>query len=108
TSRDIPGRLAGDSDLRRSLPALHNRFGCLLAAATLGPAGVLAWDGVRFHYASAFQVSPKDTTGAGDIFHAGFIFGLLQGWGLPPAARFRLRRCRSQLLRARRAGWDSA
>jgi sulfofructose kinase len=83
TSRDIPGRLAGDSDLRRSLPALHNRFGCLLAAATLGPAGVLAWDGVRFHYAPAFQVSPKDTTGAGDIFHAGFIFGLLQGWGLP-------------------------
>jgi len=23
-----------------------------------------------------------DTTGAGDIFHAGFIFGLMRGWAL--------------------------
>jgi sulfofructose kinase len=83
TSRDIPGRLVGDSDLRRSLPAVRTRFGCRLAAATLGHEGVLAWDGERFHYAPAFQVKAADTTGAGDIFHAGFIFGLLQGWRLP-------------------------
>ena len=82
TSRDIPGRLVGESDLRRSLPAVRNRFGCHLAAATLGHEGVLAWDGVRFHYAPAFQVKPVDTTGAGDIFHAGFIYALLQGWPL--------------------------
>jgi sugar/nucleoside kinase (ribokinase family) len=82
TSRDIPGRLVGESDLRQSLPAVRTRFGCRLAAATLGQEGVLAWDGLRFHYAPAFQVKPVDTTGAGDIFHAGFIFGLLQGWML--------------------------
>jgi sulfofructose kinase len=83
TSRDIPGRLTGDQDLRQSLAAVGNRYGCRLTAATLGHEGVLAWDGSRFHYAPAFQVKTLDTTGAGDIFHAGFIYGLLQGWPLP-------------------------
>jgi sulfofructose kinase len=82
-SRDIPGRLMNEPDLRRSLPALRNRFGCRLTAATLGDEGVLAWDGTQFHYAPAFRVNTVDTTGAGDIFHAGFFFGLLQGWPLP-------------------------
>jgi len=82
-SRDIPGRLMGESDLRKSLPALRDRFGCRLTAATLGEEGVLAWDGKQLHYAAAFRVQPVDTTGAGDIFHAGFIYSLLQGWPLP-------------------------
>jgi len=88
TSRDIPGRLVGEPDLRRSLPGVRSRFGCQLAAATLGHQGVLAWDGLRFHYAPAFQVTAVDTTGAGDIFHAGFIYGLLQGWPLPRQLEF--------------------
>jgi sulfofructose kinase len=83
TSRDIPGRLTGDSDLRKSLPAVRSRYGCRLTAATLGHEGVLAWDGSHFHYAAAFRVQSLDTTGAGDIFHAGFIYGLLRDWPLP-------------------------
>jgi sulfofructose kinase len=82
TSRDIPGKLANTEDLQQSLPAVHFRFGNRLTAATLGHEGVLAWDGQQFHYAPAFQVNTVDTTGAGDIFHAGFIFALLQGWPL--------------------------
>jgi sulfofructose kinase len=88
TSRDIPGRLTGGTDLRRSLQMLRSKFGGHLAAATLGHEGVLAWDGARFHYAPAFRVNPVDTTGAGDIFHAGFIYGLLQGWALPRQLEF--------------------
>jgi len=80
TSRDVPGRLTGAKELRKSLPEVGKRFGCRLTGATLGEEGVLAWDGERFHYARAYLIEPVDTTGAGDIFHAGFIFGLLQGW----------------------------
>jgi len=88
TSRDIPGKLAPASggfssgDLQQSLPAVHRRFGCRLTAATLGTDGVLAWDGGQFHYTPAFRVDAVDTTGAGDLFHAGFIYALLQSWSL--------------------------
>jgi sulfofructose kinase len=81
-SRDIPGRIAGDPDLHKSLPAVHKQYGFRLTAATLGDEGVLAWDGTRFHYAAAYRVPVVDTIGAGDLFHAGFIYGLLQDWKL--------------------------
>ena len=83
TSRDIPGRLMQEPNLKNSLPALQKRFGSRLTAATLGEEGVLAWDGTQFHYAPAFRIDPVDTTGAGDIFHAAFIYTLLQCWPLP-------------------------
>lgn len=81
-SRDFPCRLTGESSLKAALPEIQSRYGCALTAATLGVNGVLAWDGSRFHHAPAYRVPVVDTTGAGDIFHAGFIFGLLQGWEL--------------------------
>ena len=81
-SRDIPGRLTGEANLRAALRALRTRYGCRLTAATLGHEGVIAWDGSQFHHAAAFRVESVDTTGAGDIFHAGFIYGLLQAWPL--------------------------
>ena len=82
SSRDIPGRLTGEADLRKALPEVRERYGCVLAAATLGEEGVLAWDGVKFWHAAAYRVNVLDSIGAGDIFHAGFIYGLLQGWGM--------------------------
>ena len=47
SSLDFPARLCGEQDLFVSLPRIAARFGCRLAAATLGADGVLAWDGVE-------------------------------------------------------------
>lgn len=81
-SRDFPVRLTGESNLARALQVLCESYGCKLAAATLGNEGVAAWDGERLLHRPAYCVDVVDTTGAGDIFHAGFIYGLLQGWPL--------------------------
>ena len=36
----------------------------------------------------AFEISAVDTTGAGDIFHAGFAYAQIQGWDLARALEF--------------------
>ncbi|WP_263366084.1 carbohydrate kinase family protein [Edaphobacter bradus] len=81
-SRDFPCRLMSEHDLEKAVTRMHNRFHCRLTAATLGPDGVLAFDGNRLYHTPAYRVPVVDTTGAGDIFHAGFIYGLLQDWSL--------------------------
>lgn len=87
-SREFPERLLGIPDLLESLPKITRRFGCRVAGATLGRDGVLAWDGTQFHYSPAFRVDAVDTTGAGDVFHAGFAYALLRGDTLPEILEF--------------------
>jgi sugar/nucleoside kinase (ribokinase family) len=58
-----------------------------LAVATLGPAGALARGPEGWIETAAFEVAVTDTTGAGDAFHAGFIWGLLQGRDAPGVLR---------------------
>jgi sulfofructose kinase len=81
-SRDFPCRLMDEPKLERALKRMKERYGCRLTAATLGQDGVLAWDGKRYLHCTAYCVPVVDTTGAGDIFHAGFIYGLLRDWPL--------------------------
>jgi sulfofructose kinase len=87
-SRDFPSRLLSDPDLEQALRKMQRRYGCRLAAATLGQEGVLAFDGRQLIHTPAYRVPVVDTTGAGDIFHAGFIFGLLQNWPLEQQLEF--------------------
>ena len=79
--------LAGEADAERALRRLRRLNGGLLCV-TLGEEGSAALEGDRFHHAPAFPVEAVDTTGAGDVFRAGFIHGLLRGWAVPDRLRF--------------------
>lgn len=51
-------------------------------AVKLGAAGGLACEGGRTVRAPSLSVEVVDTTGAGDSFDAGFLYGYLNGWPL--------------------------
>jgi sugar/nucleoside kinase (ribokinase family) len=80
TSSALPHRLTGISDERASLVELKSRYGCAMVGATLGARGALVYCEGEFSQSPAFEVPGgcRDTTGAGDAFHAGFIYGLLR------------------------------
>lgn len=81
-NRDFSCRLMDDDNLERALRGMMARYGSRLTAATLGEDGVLAWNGKQMIHCAAYRVPVVDTTGAGDIFRSGFIYGLLQDWPL--------------------------
>ncbi len=54
----------------------------------MGEAGSIAKTKDGVFRQSAFPVVPLDTTGAGDCFNTGVIFGLLRGWDTPRILRF--------------------
>jgi sugar/nucleoside kinase (ribokinase family) len=71
----------GISDPIESFHALRRKFNGFLAM-TMGCDGAMAWVGDRCIQFPKLLVKAIDTTGAGDIFHGAFIYGLLQNWPL--------------------------
>jgi sulfofructose kinase len=88
TSQGFPARMTGESDVLKSLPQLQAEFKCHLMAANLGRDGVIGWDGKRFFYFPAFTVNAIDTTGAGDIFHGAFVYGVVKGMSVEQNLEF--------------------
>ncbi|MBW1786762.1 MAG: sugar kinase [Deltaproteobacteria bacterium] len=68
----------------RSLQAL----GPQQAVITLGPRGSIGRVRHETIQQPAFQVKTMDTTGAGDVYHGAYIYGLLQNWDMPRCMRF--------------------
>ena len=80
-SREFPRRLTGIDDERASLIELKSRYGCGIVGLTKGRGGALIYCEGQFVESPAYEVPGgcRDTTGAGDAFHGGFLFGLLSG-----------------------------
>lgn len=57
-------------------------------AVTLGPLGCLYAQDADINRQPAFEVDVVDTTGAGDVFHGAFCFGLSRGWNYPDIVEF--------------------
>ena len=83
----FPQAMTGIADLAEASRRLM-AFGPRLVVTTLGPAGCFCYTQAEQFDAPGFRVAALDTTGAGDAFHGGFIYGLLQGWPLRQTARF--------------------
>ena len=86
-SRSFAEQLGMDGRVRSGLRRLVEA-GARMAVATLGDRGCLAREGDREIAAPGFALTPRDTTGAGDVFHAGFAAGLLDGLTGPDLLRF--------------------
>ena len=79
--KHFPERFTGSNDLKVALKEIA-RKGPHIAGVTLGNEGALAYCEGEFYYSPAYQVSCRDTTGAGDVFHAAFVRSLFEDWDL--------------------------
>jgi sulfofructose kinase len=85
-AQHVPPHLTCTDDMETALRKLQ-RPNHQILCVTLGEQGAMALDGDAFYYEPAFTVRAVDTTGAGDVFRGGFIYGLLQGLPTPLALR---------------------
>ena len=76
-----------DEPIEKALEALSNR-GPKEVVITLGPKGSIGWGGGKTVRQEAFPIIATDTTGAGDVYHGAYIYGLLKGWNMTECMRF--------------------
>ena len=86
-SRVFSKALTGQADPSEAAKALSS-YGPAVTVVTLGEEGSHTLAGGRSFHTPAFPVGVVDTTGAGDVYHGAFIFGLLQAWEVEKTAEF--------------------
>ncbi len=78
-------RIARHGEVEQALKILADKGP--LVAAKLGERGAIARRGDQRVEAPALSIDVVDTTGAGDSFDAGFVYGTLAGWSLERTLR---------------------
>jgi len=78
--------LTNTADYRKGAEILL-RKGAKIVAVKLGSKGCYVTDGRESHRIEVFKVKVVDTTGAGDAFCAGFLYGLISGKSLYECGR---------------------
>jgi sugar/nucleoside kinase (ribokinase family) len=68
-----------ESDPGDAARRIFDRFSPRAATVTAGENGAAGFDGRGFVLTPAIRVAAADSTGAGDIFHAGYLYALLAG-----------------------------
>ena len=79
--------MTGESDIERGLRAMRQWNDGMLCV-TLGPSGAILLKDDELVIEPAFPVKAVDTTGAGDVFRAAFIYALLKEYPLRKMVRF--------------------
>ena len=79
-------RITGESDLSAALARLSQITTGIVVKN--GAEGAMAQFGTTGFHSSAFEVSPLDTTGAGDSFNAGFLAAYLQNLPIKTCLRW--------------------
>jgi ribokinase len=79
--------LTKTADYRKGADVLLKK-GVEIVAVKLGSKGCYVTDGRENHFIDAFKVKVVDTTGAGDAFCAGFLYGLISGKSLYECGKF--------------------
>lgn len=73
---------------REFLHHIDKTYRPVFCAVTLGEKGSLGLFRDTFIPIPAYKVNVTDTTGAGDVYHAAFLYGALQNWEIPQIMRF--------------------
>lgn len=79
--------LFSSGELKDNMMALRKR-GPSVVVFTFGAQGCAVLDDDGFSIVPAYPVSVVDTTGAGDVFHGAFLYGMLQNWTSVQCAKF--------------------